>query len=171
MRFGGDTPSGVGPDTSQQGPAVPSFACAETNKQTPLGQGHTYTESGQTATVPKRNSGGLAECTAIGVAPTGRMGQLVVDPADKFRAQQNPTEWGPSCKGILYLLHKSDIAGRWPEVVRARPRVHKRRSARNLRYNLKLRERGGTMALAKGLEEEGEISAQCKALLQRYPCN
>ena len=89
------------------------------------------------------------------------MKQLGMNPADRFRAQQNSTEWKPSCKSILYLLHKSDIAGRWYEIVRARLRKHKKRSARNLRYNLKLRERKSTMALAEKLKEAGEIFAQC----------
>ena len=69
---------------------------------------------------------------AISAAPTDRMKQLGMNPADRFRAQQKSTEWKPSCKSILYLLHKSDIAGRWHEIVRARLRKHKKRSARNL---------------------------------------
>ena len=55
--------------------------------------------------------------------------------------------------------------------MRARLRRHKKRSARNLRHNLKLRERKSTIALTEKLREAGEIFAQCKpALLQRYSC-
>ena len=92
-------------------------------------------------------------------------------PADRFRAQQNSTEWKPSCKSILYLLHKSDLAGRWQEIVKARLRKYKKRSARNLRYHLKLREKKSTMKLVEQLKQAGLKYAQCRpALLQRYSC-
>ena len=130
-----------------------------------------FTHRHTPVTVPKTNSEELTECMAISITPTDRMKQLGVTASDRFRAQQGSTEWKPSCKSILYLLHKSDLAGRWQEIVKARLRKHKKRSARNLRYNLKLREKKSTMKLVQQLKQAGLKYAQCRpALLQRYSC-